>query len=743
MGRDGLRPNDFTFSIVISALTNTGFNLLIPQLHGLALRSALNSCVFVGSSLMRGYTDLGDRKGLYLVFDEILAKNVTSWNALILGYMELGLSGEARRAFEMMPEKNIISWTTLVNGYIRNKELDEAQSIFNGNCERNVVLWTVMVSGYVQNGKFVHALELFLLMLKSGTQPNQFTFSSALDACSGCSSLLMGKQVHSNMLKSGIPFDVVLSTALVDMYAKCGDIEAAFCFFESVPKKDLATWNSIIGGYARHGLATRALEEFERMINGGVKPDQITFVNVLSACVHGGLVEEGERHFNSMTTKYGIKAGMEHYACMVDLYGRAGFLETAVKLIEGMPFKPDVVVWGALLAACSLHSSLELGEFAAKRINTLQKDHPAVYSMLSKIHGEQGIWGTVIELRKVMKERRAKMQNAGPGDVNFIIGHAEIDFVFVQDKKVKEMWTKEETDQLFDLCERFDLRFVVIADRFPSSQTVEQLKDRYYSASRAILISRASSPVHLVSGHPIVKRSLSMVLSQTKQQERKDAEVLAEAKKISESRMAARGAEESELPVTSNVGAEGTERAIVPVDTTSPSSSVQFASANVAPPTSIAESASVATSPRVLRVYTRTYALDQMVQAASSSAGLRTIKRVEQTLQDLGVNLKPKVPTKAVCAEHLELRKEILTLLNLQKQLQNKEAEGSSYRDGSYAETPNTPKRFQRVVDQDRTFIPEPFSFGGERVGKRDQKRKAPGRLSDAPSSPAQSNKRP
>ncbi|KAL7171974.1 hypothetical protein ACSBR2_031630 [Camellia fascicularis] len=361
---------------------------------------------------MRGYTDLEDHKGLYLVFDEILAKNVTSWNALILGYMELGLSSEARRAFEMMPEKNIISWTILVNGYLRNKELDEARLIFDGNCKRNVVLWTVLVSGYVQNGKFVHALELFLLMLKLGTQPNQFTFSSALDACSGCSSLLMGKQVHSNMLKSGIPFDVVLSTALVDMYAKCGDIESAFCFIESV-RKDLATWNSIIGGYARHVLATRALEEFERMINGGVKPDQITFVNVLSTCVYGGLVEEGERHFNSMTTIYGIKAGMEHYACMVDLYGRAGFLGTAVKLIEGITFKPDVAVWGALLAACSLHSSLELREFAARRINTLQKDHPTVYSMLSKIHGEQGIWGTVIELRKMMKARRAKIQNAG------------------------------------------------------------------------------------------------------------------------------------------------------------------------------------------------------------------------------------------------------------------------------------------------------------------------------------------
>ncbi|PSR85928.1 SWR1-complex protein [Actinidia chinensis var. chinensis] len=344
------------------------------------------------------------------------------------------------------------------------------------------------------------------------------------------------------------------------------------------------------------------------------------------------------------------------------------------------------------------------------------------------------------------------------GDYSFAKYNKSVDILKYTDEEYEKylidpMWTKNETDQLFDLCERFDLRFVVIADRFQSSRTVEELKDRYYSVSRNILIARASSPGD-VSGHPIVKepynvsqeierkRALSMVLSQTKHQERKDAEVLAEAKRISESRIAARSAEESELPDTSNAGAEGTERAIVPADTASPSSSLQFASGNVAHPTSMAENASVTASLRMLRVYMRTYALEQMVQAASSSAGLRTIKRVEQTLQDLGVNLKPKVPTKAVCAEHLELRKEILTLLNLQKQLQYKEAEGSSYREGSYAETPSTPKHLQRGVDQDRAF-PDPLSFGGERVGKRDQKRKAPGRLSEAPSSPAQSNKRP
>ncbi|XP_010679469.1 SWR1-complex protein 4 isoform X2 [Beta vulgaris subsp. vulgaris] len=305
------------------------------------------------------------------------------------------------------------------------------------------------------------------------------------------------------------------------------------------------------------------------------------------------------------------------------------------------------------------------------------------------------------------------------------------------EKYLTDPWTKEETDTLFDFCERFDLRFILIADRFPSPRTVEELKDRYYNVCRAILIARAPSPAD-VSGHPLVKegynakqeterkRALSMVLSQTKLQERKDAEVLAEAKRIQESRMLAKGAEEPELPSASDVGAEHADRIALPGSV----------SPVAAAPTAAADNATQA-SLRMLRVYLRTYALDQMVQAASASAGLRTIKRVEQTLQDLGVNLKPKIPTKAVCSEHLELRKEILTLLNLQKQLQYKEAEGSSYREGSFTETPGTPKRTPRPGDQDRPFVPEPLSFGGDRVGKRDQKRKGPGRSSDAPSSPA------
>uniref|UniRef100_M4CJT7 Myb-like domain-containing protein n=1 Tax=Brassica campestris TaxID=3711 RepID=M4CJT7_BRACM len=316
------------------------------------------------------------------------------------------------------------------------------------------------------------------------------------------------------------------------------------------------------------------------------------------------------------------------------------------------------------------------------------------------------------------------------GDYSFAKYNKSVDVLKYTDDEYENhltdpVWTKEETDQLFELCERFDLRFTVIADRFPLSRTLEELKDRYYSVTRALLRARAQSPAELAN-HPLIK-------------------ILAEAKRITEMRLAARRAAEPDVPANENIGS------------VSPSSNSQLPATAVAPSTlTMADYASTLASLRMLHVYLRTYGLEQMVQAASSAVGLRTIKRVEQTLQDLGVNLKPKVPTKTVCDEHLELRKEILTLLNLQKQLQYKESEGSSHREGTYGAMPDTPK--------DRVFASEPFGFGGtfllsplfqnfmyyftisnlpgvclsvftaERPIKKEPKRKGPGRQSDTPS---------
>ncbi|XP_020884295.1 SWR1-complex protein 4 isoform X1 [Arabidopsis lyrata subsp. lyrata] len=333
------------------------------------------------------------------------------------------------------------------------------------------------------------------------------------------------------------------------------------------------------------------------------------------------------------------------------------------------------------------------------------------------------------------------------GDYSFAKYNKSVDILKYTDEEYENhltdpVWTKEETDQLFEFCQNFDLRFVVIADRFPVSRTVEELKDRYYSVNRALLRARAQSPAD-VANHPLMKepyditrdrerkRALSMVLSQSRHQEKKDAEILAEAKRITEMRLAARRAEEPDVSANENAGLDKAD-GVVPGRSVSPTSNSQLPATAVAPSTlTMADYASTLASLRMLHVYLRTYGLEQMVQAASSAVGLRTIKRVEQTLQDLGVNLKPKVPTKTVCDEHLELRKEILTLLNLQKQLQYKESEGSSHREGSYAAMPDTPK--------DRVFASDPFSFGAERPIKKDQKRKVvqirgPGRQADTPS---------
>ncbi|XP_006296560.2 SWR1-complex protein 4 [Capsella rubella] len=328
------------------------------------------------------------------------------------------------------------------------------------------------------------------------------------------------------------------------------------------------------------------------------------------------------------------------------------------------------------------------------------------------------------------------------GDYSFAKYNKSVDILKYTDEEYENhltdpVWTKEETDQLFEFCQNFDLRFVVIADRFPVSRTVEELKDRYYSVTRALLRARAQSPAD-VANHPLMKepyditrdrerkRALSVVLSQSRHQEKKDVQILAEAKRITEMRLAARRAEEPDVSANENAGLDKAD-GIVSGRSISPSSNSQLPATAVAPSTlTMADYASTLASLRMLHVYLRTYGLEQMVQAASSAVGLRTIKRVEQTLQDLGVNLKPKVPTKTVCDEHLELRKEILTLLNLQKQLQYKESEGSSHREGLYAAMPDTPK--------DRVFASDPFSFGAERPIKKEQKRKGPGRQADTPS---------
>lgn len=349
------------------------------------------------------------------------------------------------------------------------------------------------------------------------------------------------------------------------------------------------------------------------------------------------------------------------------------------------------------------------------------------------------------------------------GDYAFAKYNKTVDVVQYTDEEYAKYltdpnWTRHETDQLFDLCRQFDLRFIIIADRFTPSRSVEELKNRYYSAARAILLAKAPSPEE-VADHPLVKdhyniiheverkRALATMLSQSRQQEREDAELLAEAKRITESRQNAKNVEETELPTTAPAAAPTNveaDKIPAPVGSTSPSPIPQPQIPVSVPPTPSTAGISVPSSPK-LRALLRTTILGQLTQATTSSSGARMGKRIDQTLQDLGVNVKPKVPTKVVCTEHLELRKDILTFLSLQKQVQWKESELSMLRENPYADfppTPSTPKRSHRG-DHERASIralggSDIDGYTGERIGKRDHKRKAPARFLDVPPSPPQ-----
>ncbi|ESQ31751.1 hypothetical protein EUTSA_v10005291mg [Eutrema salsugineum] len=394
MRRSGLNPDELTLPAIMDAVLGSTFKVSVLQIHTLAIRLGLSLSPYTGSALLRAYTSFRDFRGLERVFEDILFKDVVSWNVFITGYMKLGFVEDGERAFGEMPERNIITWHTMLIGYINNTKIDKARELFNRMSQKNVFSWTVMINGYVQSREFRIALMLFREMVESwNNRPSHYTFSTVLKACAASSSLLMGKQVHSMVTKRGMACDIVLSTSLIDMYAKSGDITAAS------------------RGFARHGLGVDALEEFEKMIECGYRPDQVTFINLLSACAHAGLVEKGQKQFMLMG-RLGIAAEKEHYACMVDLFARAGHLDKAERLIKGMPFEPDVVIWGALLRACGLHSCLELGEVAAEGISRLRREHPAAYDVLCRVHGEKGDWTSVMELRRLMKKTKAKKQDA-------------------------------------------------------------------------------------------------------------------------------------------------------------------------------------------------------------------------------------------------------------------------------------------------------------------------------------------
>ncbi|XP_022754258.1 pentatricopeptide repeat-containing protein At2g22410, mitochondrial-like isoform X2 [Durio zibethinus] len=326
-------------------------------------------------------------------------------NALMDMYVKCGSLDRAQRIFDNMEKKTIVSCTTMVVGYARLGLLDAARKLFDEMPEKDVVPWNAIIGGYVQAKSSKEALALFHEMQAGGIKPDEVTMVYCLSACSQLGALDVGIWIHHYIEKHKLYLNVALGTALVDMYAKCGNITKALRVFHEMPSRNSLTWTSIIGGLALHGNGRDALSYFSEMIEVGLRPDEVTFLGVLSACCHGGLVEEGRKYFTQMTSKFGLSPQLKHYSCMVDLLGRAGLLDEAEELVKSMAIEPDAVVWGALFFACRMHGNFLKGERAALKLLELDPHDSGIYVLLANMYGDANMWEEAGKVRKMMRER--------------------------------------------------------------------------------------------------------------------------------------------------------------------------------------------------------------------------------------------------------------------------------------------------------------------------------------------------
>ncbi|KAF8759305.1 hypothetical protein HU200_010343 [Digitaria exilis] len=324
-------------------------------------------------------------------------------NALVDMYGKCGDLWMARKCFEKMPLKNVISWTSMLCAQAKHGSVDAARDWFDQMPEKNVVSWNAMISCYAQSGQCREALDLFHCMQSQDLAPDEVTLAAVLSSCGQLGDLTVGKMIHLYIRDNINNPDVSLYNSLMDMYAKCGQVDTAISLFTGMCHKNIVSWNVIIGGLAMHGRAMDSIMFFRSMVRDSL-PDGITFVALLSACSHGGLLEAGQHYFEAMKHVYNVNHEVKHYACMVDLLGRRGYLEKAVCLIKEMPMKPDFVVWGALLGACRMHGSVKIGKQVIKQLLELEGISGGLLVLVSNLLYETHQWEDMKRFRKLMKE---------------------------------------------------------------------------------------------------------------------------------------------------------------------------------------------------------------------------------------------------------------------------------------------------------------------------------------------------
>lgn len=369
-----------------------------------------NKNLITWNSMIGGY--VRSRDGLNFAWNLFLKmpkKDLVSWNTMIDGCVKHGMIEEAEALFNKMPGRDLVSWATMIDGYVKLGNVHVAKRLFDEMPERNTISCNTMMAGYVQNGFCIEALKLFHDMKwTSHVPPDDTTLLIVLTAITQLGYIEVGAIIHRYLEDNEYSLNGKLGVALIDMYSKSGRIESAIAVFENIERKSIDHWNAMIGGLAIHGMGEMAFNFLLEMEKDSVKPDDITFIGVLNACGHAGLLKEGLVCFELMQRVYEVEPKVQHYGCMVDILSRAGHVEAAKKLVEAMPIEPNNVIWRTLLSACQIYENFSVGEPVAQHMVELNSCSPSSYVLLSNIYASMGMWDNVKTVRTVMKERNQR-----------------------------------------------------------------------------------------------------------------------------------------------------------------------------------------------------------------------------------------------------------------------------------------------------------------------------------------------
>lgn len=411
----GVKPNHITFVTLLSGCAD------FPS-----------QSLYFGASIHTLVRKLG--------FD---TNNVKVGTAIVDMYSKCGRVTLARLSFDEMGAKNKVSWNTMIDGYMRNGKFEDAIHLFDQMPNKDVISYTALIGGFVKKGYFEQALDWFQEMQFSRVEPDYVTIVSVLSACANLGALGLGLWINRFVLNHDFACHIRVNNSLIDMYSRCGRIEFAHQIFKRMPKRSLVSWNSIVAGFALNGNPEEALKYFNLMKNDGIDPDGMSFTGALTACSHAGLVEEGVKLFNIMNRVHKISPRIEHYGCLVDLYGRAGRLEEALNVVQNMPVKPNEIVLGSLLAACRTSGDVNLAERLMNYITEVDPGGDSNYVLLSNIYAAGGSWHSASAVRRKMKDLGVQKK---PG-----VSSIEIDCViheFVSGDK-----SHVDTEHIYDMLE--------------------------------------------------------------------------------------------------------------------------------------------------------------------------------------------------------------------------------------------------------------------------------------------------